>query len=304
MSSTSAGLRHNAFVYESLDDYIARSVAFLREGLEAGEGGIVAHTRPGLAAMRDALGPDAARVTFVNVSASYTRPARTLAAYHRVYVEQLRGVRTLRAVADVQLGPVPGEWDEWIAYESVFNRAFAHLPAWVMCTYNVNNLPDRMLEGVWQTHTEVLAGEGLSPSDRYESPAALLKATTPEPEQLPGLRPIPFGRDVVAFREHLAGALAAEQVPAAKALDMLVASTEIVRNAVTHGGGVEDVRVGRARGRFVCEIADGGRGFDDPTAGYIPPREGAGKGLWVARQLTWRIEFHRSSQGFTARIWL
>jgi anti-sigma regulatory factor (Ser/Thr protein kinase) len=80
--------------------------------------------------------------------------------------------------------------------------------------------------------------------------------------------------------------------------------TEIATNAADHGGGVKDVRVGRARGRFVCEIVDQGSGFDDPTAGYLPPRQGIGRGLWVARQLTWRIEFFHSPQGFTARLWL
>jgi anti-sigma regulatory factor (Ser/Thr protein kinase) len=85
---------------------------------------------------------------------------------------------------------------------------------------------------------------------------------------------------------------------------MLLAATEIATNAVDHGGGVEDVRVGRAGGRFVCEIVDRGNGFDDPSAGFLPPRAGLGSGLWVARQLTWRIEFFRSPRGFTARIWL
>ena len=101
----SDALRHNAYVYDSTEEYVERSVAFLREGLEAGEGAVVANTRPGLAAMREALGTDAARVTFVDVSAAYTRPARTLASYHAVYVNELRSVGSLRAVADVQLGP-------------------------------------------------------------------------------------------------------------------------------------------------------------------------------------------------------
>ena len=65
-----------------------------------------------------------------------------------------------------------------------------------------------------------------------------------------------------------------------------------------------DVRIGQAQGRFVCEITDRGPGFDDPAAGYLAPRDGVGSGLWVARQLTWRIEFLRSPRGFTARIWL
>jgi anti-sigma regulatory factor (Ser/Thr protein kinase) len=304
MSPTGSALRHNAFVYDSPEEYVERSVAFLREGLDAGEGGIVAHTRPGLAAMREALGADAGRVRFVNVETAYTRPARTLAAYHQVYVEALRDVGSVRAVADVQLGPDQGEWGEWIGYESVFNRAFAHLPAWVMCTYDGNGLPDALLDGVWRTHTEVLAGDGLAASDRFESPAALLQGNATAPELLPHLRSIPFGGDVEAFRERLADALRAEGAPEAKALDMLLAGTEIATNALTHGGGVAAVRVGRVRGRFVCEIIDRGRGFADPTAGYIPPRQGAGTGLWVARQLTWRIEFFHPRDGFTTRIWL
>lgn len=36
----------------------------------------------------------------------------------------------LRAVADVQFGPDPREWDLWIGYEAVFNRSFGHLPVW------------------------------------------------------------------------------------------------------------------------------------------------------------------------------
>jgi anti-sigma regulatory factor (Ser/Thr protein kinase) len=296
--------RHSALVYESQDEYLASAVLFLKEGIEEGEGAIVAHTKPRLAMMREALGPDAAHVGFVDVSSAYTRPAKTLAAYHAVYAEQLRETPTLRAVADVQFGPDPAEWDLWTGYEAVFNRSFAHLPAWVICSYNANGTPDPILEGVWQTHPEVVADETLTTSDRFEDPDELLRRVTPVPIPLPELRSLPFGRDVEAFRERLARELHAEQVSETKALDMLLAATEVAANAVRYGGGVEDVRVGRAQGRFVCEIVDAGEGFDDPAAGYLAPREGVGTGLWVARQLTWRIEFFRSADGFTARLWL
>jgi anti-sigma regulatory factor (Ser/Thr protein kinase) len=84
---------------------------------------------------------------------------------------------------------------------------------------------------------------------------------------------------------------------------MLVAGTEIAANALSHGGGIAGVRVGRADGRFVCEVVDRGKGFDDPLAGYLVPRPGIGSGLWVARQLAWRLECFHSPQGFTVRIW-
>jgi anti-sigma regulatory factor (Ser/Thr protein kinase) len=304
MTSETTALRHNAFVYESPDEYLARAVPFLKEGIEAGEGAIVAHTKPGMAMMREALGPEATHVTFVDASSAYTRPARTLAAYHEVYAEQLRKTPTLRALADVQFGPDPREWDLWTGYEAVFNRSFAHLPAWVLCSYSANGTPDPIIEGVWQTHPEVVAGDSWSASRLYEDPDELLRRITPAPEQLPDLRSIPFGRNAEQVRERLAPELIAAGLGEAKVLEMLLAATEIATNALQHGRGIEDIRLGRAHGRFVCEIIDRGPGFDDPTAGYLAPRAEIGTGIWVARQLAWRIEFFRSRRGFTARIWL
>jgi anti-sigma regulatory factor (Ser/Thr protein kinase) len=304
MSSHMTALRHNALVYSSEDEYLARAVPFLREGIEAGEGAIVAHTKPGMAMMREALGSDAADVTFVDVSATYTRPARTLAAYHAVYAEQLARTPTLRAVADVQFGPDPAEWDLWTGYEAVFNRSFGHLPAWVLCSYNANGTPDPVIEGVWQTHPEVVADGSWTTSDHYEEPDRLLRRIAPEPAPLEHLRSIPFGRGPDELRERLAPELAAEGVAAARALDMLLAVTEVADNAIRHGGGIRDIRAGRAAGRFVCEVVDRGSGFDDPVAGYLAPRDGLGAGLWVARQLTWQIDFLRAPAGFTTRIWL
>jgi anti-sigma regulatory factor (Ser/Thr protein kinase) len=304
MTSDAAALRHNAFVYESPDEYLARAVPFLEEAIEAGDGAIVAHTKPGMAMMREALGPVATHVTFVDVSSAYTQPARTLAVYHEVYAEQLQKTPTLRAVADVQFGPDPREWDLWTGYEAVFNRSFAHLPAWVLCSYNANGTPDPIIEGVWQTHPEVIAGDSWRASRLYEDPDRLLRRITPAPEELPDLRSIPFGRNAEQVRERLAPELIAAGLGEAKVLEMLLAVTEITTNALQHGRGIEDIRFGRAEGRFVCEIIDRGRGFDDPAAGYLAPRAGIGSGLWVARQLAWRIEFFRSRRGFTARIWL
>jgi anti-sigma regulatory factor (Ser/Thr protein kinase) len=304
MTASPTAFRHNAFVYTSQEAYVDRSVAFLTEGLEAGEGGIVAHTRPGLAVMREALGPDVEQVRFVDVTYAYTRPARTLAAYHQVYVEELEKVASVRAVADVQFGPDPREWELWMGYEALFNRAFEHLPTWVLCTYDVNGLPDPMLEGVWRTHPEVVAENGWTTSELYEDPEAFLRRSAEDRGPLPDLRPIGFGRDVEEFRERLARELVAADVPEGKVIEMLVAATEIAKNAIEYGGGVEEVLVGTTDGRFVCEIVDRGSGFDDPTAGYLAPRDGVGRGLWVARQLTWQIDFFQSSKGFTARIWL
>jgi anti-sigma regulatory factor (Ser/Thr protein kinase) len=316
-------LRHSAFVYGSEAEYVERAVPFLREGLEAGEGAVVANTRDGIAAMRDALGADAGRARFVDVGGAYTRPARTLAAYHEVYVEQLAETPRLRAVADVQWGPEEGEWDLWTAYEAVFNLSFEHLPAWVLCSYDTEGLPDPVLEGVRRTHPEVVDAAGWSESTAFADPRSLLgglrrggasAGAAPRQElgggpRLPALRPLAFaGRggvdDPEALREALARELVASGAPESKVIDLLLAADEVATNARVHGGGIAAVRTGTVEGRFVCEVVDRGPGFDDPAAGFLAPRPGRGAGLWVARQLTWDIEFVRAADGFTARIWL
>jgi anti-sigma regulatory factor (Ser/Thr protein kinase) len=86
----------------------------------------------------------------------------------------------------------------------------------------------------------------------------------------------------------------------------VLAAGELYANAVTHGDGAPRLRAGRVEGRFVCELADRGDGFDDPLAGYLPPCPGAAKGagLWVARQLASRMElFPTPGGGVTARLW-
>jgi anti-sigma regulatory factor (Ser/Thr protein kinase) len=145
--------------------------------------------------------------------------------------------------------------------------------------------------------------DGWRASERFEDPRELVRRLMPEPEPLPQLRSLGLGDDLERFRERLARELMAAKVPEATALDMLVAGTEVATNAVRHGGGIEEVRVGSAAGRFVCEVIDRGHGFDDPAAGYLVPRAGTGSGLWVARQLTWRLESFDSPRGFTVRLW-
>ncbi|HEX6652651.1 MAG TPA: sensor histidine kinase [Thermoleophilaceae bacterium] len=301
--SSGTPFHHDAFVYQSDDEYVRRAVRFLREGLEAGEGAMVANARAGLGRMREALGADADRVTFVDTTYTYTHPARALSTYHRAFRDRLRDVPSVRAVADMRTGPPDDAWDDWTGYEALCNVSYAHLPVWVVCTYDANGLPDPILDSVWRTHSKRLEHERES-NDRFEDPSALLRELTREPEPLPDLRSFSAGPDGESFRERLARELAAERVPETKALEMLVAGTEIAANAMRHGGGIEEVRAGRAEGRFVCEVIDRGHGFDDPMAGYLVPREGVGAGLWVARQLAWRLEWFHAPAGFTVRMWL
>jgi anti-sigma regulatory factor (Ser/Thr protein kinase) len=302
--SSAAALRHHAFIHTSDEEYVERTVAFLTDGLAAGEHCMVGNTRDGLAAVREGLGPDASKVTFLDIGSVYTRPARTIATYFGAFGRETARGGAVRAFASAsQHGPTTEDWNEFTIYESITNLAYAHLPVWVVCAYDANRSPDRLLDAAWRTHPEVLS-EHWQDSDTFEDPPRLVRRLTRAPEELPGLRSFAPGNDLDRFRERLARELAQEAVSASKTLEMLVAGTEIAANAVRHGGGIELVRAGRADGRFICEVVDRGAGFDDPMAGYRAPRDAPAGGLWVARQLTWRIEAFHSSRGFTVRAWL
>jgi anti-sigma regulatory factor (Ser/Thr protein kinase) len=161
-----------------------------------------------------------------------------------------------------------------------------------------------VLDGAWRTHPNVIAAEGESGS-QYDGAEHLLRALTPRHEALLELQPLPRAADARAFRDLLAARLAADDVPTGRKVDMLVAASEVFVNAVVHGRGVAMVRTGTVEGRFVCEISDAGAGLDDPFAGYLPPEsnDAPGAGLWVARQLTWRVDLITSARGLTVRLW-
>jgi hypothetical protein len=103
-------------------------------------------------------------------------------------------------------------------------------------------------------------------SGLYEEPDHLVRRITPPPEPLPQLQSIPFGPDTEQIRERLAPELIGAGLGEAKTLETLLAATEIAANAIQHGLGIEDIRVGNAHGRFVCEITDRGPGFDNPRS--------------------------------------
>jgi anti-sigma regulatory factor (Ser/Thr protein kinase) len=104
----------------------------------------------------------------------------------------------------------------------------------------------------------------------------------------------------------LGAELEAAEVAQVEAENMLIAADEVLANAQRHGGGSVSVEVGRVGDRFVCEVSDDGLGFDDPLVGFLPPRPGHtdGAGLWVARQLTRRLELVPSPHGACIRLWV
>ena len=299
-------LRHDAFLYDCDDSFVAQMGAHLEVGLSAGAHAVAVTTAHNLGLLRESLGADAENVVCIDRDEWYLHPARVLAGFDRVLRDaQAAGAPSVFAIGEVRFGTTQREWDRWTTYEATIDRAFAGCRLEVVCPYDQRVLPARVVQSACATHQHVITN-ARRPSAGYADAEAVVRAHTPAPEPLAQLRTLALPDGAYALRRVLAAEMEAEQVPDAAARDMLLAASEVFANARRHGGGATSLAVGRVGTHFVCEIADAGAGLDDPLAGYLPPRpaQRSGMGLWVARQATSAVELLRSDGGgLTVRLW-
>ena len=299
-------LRHDAFLYDSDEAFVAQMSAHLVEGLRVGAHAVAVTTQHNLGLLRESLGADGGNVACIDREEWYEHPARVLAGFDRVVRDaRAAGAPSVFAIGEVRFGATPREWDRWTAYEATIDRALAHCALAVICPYDERVLPTAVLAGACMTHEHVIT-DARRPSADYADTATVVRALTPAPEPLPQLRALTPPDATRGLRGLLAAEMAADGVPAAAARDMLLAAGEVFTNARQHGGGATSLSVGRVGTHFVCEITDAGAGLDDPLAGWVPPQpaECSGAGLWVARQATSALELLRpEGGGLTVRLW-
>jgi anti-sigma regulatory factor (Ser/Thr protein kinase) len=229
-------------------------------------------------------------VSFSDPSAVYKRPMAALAGLDAMARDSVADLDAgTRVYSELPICRTQAERDGWITYEAIMNRAFARRPV-------------ALMRQAWQAH-RVVHDNVWQISPVYEEPEALVRALEPVFEALPGLRALSIG-DPQQMQERLAEELAADSVASGRARDMLVAAREVLLNAQRFGNRVRALRVGIVADQWVCEVTDGGSGLGDPLAGYVPPKPAAteGAGLWIARQLTSRLELRSEPTGLTVRL--
>jgi anti-sigma regulatory factor (Ser/Thr protein kinase) len=299
-------LRHDAFLYDCDEAFVAEMSAHLEAGLRDGARAVAITTQHNLGLLRESLGDACDNVLCIDREDWYRHPARVLAGFDRIVREaEAAGAPSVFAIGEVRFGTTPPEWDRWTAYEAMIDRALAHCELEVICPYDERVLPAAVLAGACATHAHVIT-DARRPSPSYAGAEPVVCAHTPAPEPLAQLRTLPRPDGTRGLRDLLAVAMAADGVPDTEAHDMLLAAGEVFTNARQHGGGATSLRVGRVGTHFVCEIADAGAGLRDPLAGYLPPQPAqlGGAGLWVARQATSAVELlHPDGGGLAVRLW-
>ncbi len=95
-----------------------------------------------------------------------------------------------------------------------------------------------------------------------------------------------------------AGGLSGERLA-----DFVVAVNELLTNAVRHGGGRGRLRLWRTPGAVVCEVVDEGTGLGEVHHANRPRLDTPGGwGLWLAGELTDRMDIETGSNGTCVRI--
>jgi anti-sigma regulatory factor (Ser/Thr protein kinase) len=297
--------RHDALVYETDQRLVDVVGPYLEHAIGKGHPALAVLTRSNWAILREALGPAADAVSHTDCDSFYSSPARALGAYDvMLRGHAASGARAVRVVGELPFGPTEREWKQWASYEAILNRALDHHAVSVLCAYDARVLPDKLVDIAFQTHAHVHGEWHEHPP--FEEPTTLVGALAPKAAEASDLPELGLCRDAGEFREQLAVALGAADVPRVRAIDMLVAASEIFVNACRHGNGPDRLAAGSVDGWFACEVSDRGPGLHDPLAGYLPPRAGdrPEKGLWIARQLVSRLELIPRHPGLTARLWL
>jgi len=108
---------------------------------------------------------------------------------------------------------------------------------------------------------------------------------------------------VTALRHAVASAAASAGLLGQRLDDFVIAVNELLTNVVRHGGGTGQVELWRSGTAVVCEVSDRGTGLHrtDPPQRPAPDVPG-GWGLWLAGELTDKLEIKSGERGTAVRI--
>src|SRR5215207_3197449 len=166
-------LRHEALFYDTPTAFMAGVLPRVRAALGAGDPVMVVVGAPRQAALRTALGADAAGVTFADIRETGRNPARLVAVWQGV-VQGHEGRPVLGVGEPVWPGRRPAEVAECHCHEGLFNVALAGAALELLCPYDARALPTAVLDAARRTHPLVAEGGAPAvPSAAYAGADAL-----------------------------------------------------------------------------------------------------------------------------------
>ncbi|WP_037052924.1 sensor histidine kinase [Pseudonocardia halophobica] len=297
--------RHPALFYRGLDEYLAGTLSFIAEGLRAGEPVAVAVPGPKLGPLRAALGESAGRVRLIDMTHAGRNPGRILPEVLFAFADHHVGADRVRIIGEpIWPGRSEVEYPACVQHEALINQAFAGRPVDILCPYDVNGLPERVVADAERTHPTVIGPAGHRPSGQYQPHHVLAEYNEVLPE--PPRRPSTVQVDIRTLSQARALAVAEAQragLTPDRVADFKLAINELVTNSIEHATGECALRVWIDDAHLVGEVQDAGR-IGDPLVGRRPARPGqvGGRGLLLVNHVTDLVRVHATGRGTVIRI--
>ncbi|HET9871210.1 MAG TPA: MEDS domain-containing protein [Propionibacteriaceae bacterium] len=298
--------RHEAFLWRDLDDFLAGTVPFIKDGLAAEEPVMVAVIEPRAAMIREALGKDDAdRVMFVDMAELGRNPAKIIPAWREFLDAESSAGRPLRGIGEpIWAGRRPEEILECQLHEALLNIAVdPDTPFWLVCPYDTGGLPPVVIEEAHRSHPAIFDADGYRGSAAYAGRPHIDVIFATELPPLAGpFEEITFTADdtqglsmFVAVRAHAAG------LTAEKAAALAVAVHELAQSSLHRGSASGVVRISCQQHAVICDVQDETR-ISDPLTGRRPTAADQRKGLAFANQVCDLVQLRSTSTGTTVRV--
>ncbi|HEU5265287.1 MAG TPA: sensor histidine kinase [Jatrophihabitans sp.] len=300
-----AGYRHEALFYDDAATYLSATVPFIETGLAAGEPVLVVTSGERVGLIESAVAPNDL-LAIADMATVGHNPGLIIAAWTDFVRTHTSSGRAVRGIGEpVYPERPPAELDACQLHEDLLNLAFDDTtPFWLMCPYDMANLPSHVIERARSSHPQLAASGERRVSTSYRLPNAdtiLDRPLPPAPDDVPALA---FTVDMLAnLRAYIGTFSTGAGLPAARAVDLVIAANEVTTNSLRHGGGAGELRLWAEPDRVVCEISDAGH-IRSPLVGRFrpPPSATCGRGIWIANQLCDLVQIRSSPAGTTVRL--
>ncbi|MEV6959441.1 anti-sigma factor RsbA family regulatory protein [Streptomyces sp. NPDC051207] len=298
---------HPALFYRDEREYLAGTVAFVRDGLEAGDPVAVAVPGEHLRLIRDALGEHGRAVRFLDMREAGRNPGRIIPAVLRAFADATPPGRRARIIGEpIWPGRSDTEYPACAQHEALINAAFQGRAATILCPYDARRLDARVLADAHATHPTVIpAGAGRErPSAAYDPEGVVARWNRPLPGP-PRALTYAFDAKTLTRARHVAvGEGERLGLVGVRLEDVAIVTAELTTNSVVHGGGSGVLRVWDEGDAVVCEVVDRGR-ITNPLAGRLPaPRDQrGGRGLLLVNLVADLVRVRTGEEGTTIRCW-
>ena len=304
--TTPATFHHEAAFYAGDEEFVERARAFVEDGLKRDEPALVMVGARKLELLREALGPRAEPVHFVDMEVVGRNPARIIPAWSRFVADHAARAGGMRGIGEpIWAGRNPSELSECQLHESLINLAFAAADDFrLICPYDTSALPDDVIEEARRSHPVVSNGGAEAISHEYcgiDKAAAGFSEPLPEPPA--GVEEFRVPRRALRDARRMVRARAEEAGLGARSDDFVLAVNEVLSNSLHHAREDGTLRVWEDADGLVCEVRDGGRiaqpliGREEPSSGQV-----GGQGIWLVNLVCDLVQVRSSAYGSTVRM--